>query len=93
MDGMKKHPQIGNRVNSILLAVGPPQRKDGFAFLACRDVDWSDKELLSQQSATSLRDKTGVTEVLVIGRNIDRQHYPWSFVAFYYKGARGIQII
>lgn len=93
IERMKKHPQKSNKINSILMAIGPPQRKDGFVFLACRDVDWSDRDVLSQQSATSLRSKTGVNEVMVIGRNIDRQHYPWSFVAFYYKGTQGIQII
>jgi hypothetical protein len=93
MNNVKRNWRKENHRNVVLLAAGPPQRREGLAFLAYREVDQDKRRYWSENAASMLREEAGVKEVVVIGHNIDRQDYPWTFLASYYMGTQEIQII
>ncbi|MHC4792175.1 MAG: hypothetical protein ACYS8Y_12230, partial [Planctomycetota bacterium] len=85
---IKKHVQKNWRnpkhMNSVIVAP-PHNRQDALAFIAFKKQNWDRRHDLMKNIVTGVFEDTQATRCLVIGTNIDSNHYPYSISGILFR--------
>lgn len=76
----KRWKRPGHR-NQVVLVNGPPQRRDIIVGLAYKEISREERNRLMELAASDVMSREQIKRDVVIGFDIDRDHFPYSMIA------------
>jgi len=67
--------------NAVMLVNGPPQRREIFVWFLYLDMPKEEREKQVRNIVESSMDKLNISKSLILGSNLSRSYYPYSFIA------------
>jgi len=77
---VKRNWKVPNHINHVELIVGPDQRKSALIAVAYISMPRKERHEMIKQYASAAAEHAGVSQVLVIGQDLDSGDYPYSFL-------------